>query len=120
MKTYLESEGKLDPKFQPQANQFRPTQPNTNPHVRKETRATEKRKKLIPTKKYKVQAVARPEPTPKTSNATAQIPLTTPVSQQIQKSKILHKKVLKIATSHHLKISQLMLAPHGQRQEKMS
>ena len=31
MRTYLELEGKLGPKFQPQPNQARPTQPNTNP-----------------------------------------------------------------------------------------
>ena len=54
MKTYLELEGKLGPKFQPQSDQSRSTQPDTNPHVRKETKATEKRKRLIPTKKYKV------------------------------------------------------------------
>ena len=68
MKTYLELEEKLGPKFQPQSNQSRPTQPNTNPCVRKETKATEKRKRLIPTKKYKVKVVARPDP--KSSNVT--------------------------------------------------
>ena len=35
MKTYLELEGKLGPKFQPQSDQSRPTQPDTNPHVKK-------------------------------------------------------------------------------------
>ena len=53
MKTYLELEGKLGPKSQPQSNQFRPPQPDTNPHLRKESKAMEKRKRLIPTKKYK-------------------------------------------------------------------
>ena len=57
MKTYLELEGKLGPKPQPQSDQFRPAQPDTNPHVRKDSKATKKR--FIPTKKYKVKVVAR-------------------------------------------------------------
>ena len=56
MKTYLELEGKLGPKLQLQTDQSRPAQPDTNPNIRKETKAIEKRKKLIPTKKYKVKA----------------------------------------------------------------
>ena len=78
MKTYLELEGKLGLEFQPQPNQSRPAQPNTNPHVRNKTKATKKRKKLILTKKYKVKVVARPKPLPKTGNSTAQPSLTTP------------------------------------------
>ena len=74
MKTYLELEGKLGPKPQPQSSQFRPAQPNTNPHVRKDSIATEKRKRFIPTRKYKVKVVASPD----SSNATAQPPLTNP------------------------------------------
>ena len=74
MKTYLELEGKLGQKPQLQSTQSRPTQPNTNPCVRKETKATEKKKTLIPTKKYKVKVVARPN----SSNATMQPPLTPP------------------------------------------
>ena len=73
MKTDLELEGKLGPKFQPQSDQSKPAQTNTNPCVRKETKATEKRKKIIPIKKYKMKAVARPEPTPQTSNTTVQL-----------------------------------------------
>ena len=46
--------------------------------MRKETKVTEKRRKLIPTKKYKVKVVAWPEPIPKTSNTIVQLPLTTP------------------------------------------
>ena len=61
MKTYLELEGKLGPKFQPQSDQLKPTQPITNPHMRKETKATEKRKKLTPIKKYKVKVMEKPE-----------------------------------------------------------
>ena len=68
MKTYLEMEGKLEPKPQSQTNQFRPPFPDTNPQVRKESKMTEKRKRLIPTKKFKV--VARPDP----GNTNAQPP----------------------------------------------
>ena len=60
MKTYLELEGKLGPKPQPQSDQFKPIQPDTNPCVRKDSKATEKRKRLIPTRKYKVKVVVRP------------------------------------------------------------
>ena len=74
MKMYLELEGKLGPKPQSQSNQFRPPQPNTNPHVRKDSKATKKKKRLIPTKKYKVKVVARPDP----SNAAAPPPQTNP------------------------------------------
>ena len=70
MKTYLELEGKLGPKPQSQSNQFRPSFPVTNPQVRKESKMTEKRKRLTPTKKYKVKVVARPGP----SNTTMQLP----------------------------------------------
>ena len=74
MKTYLELEGKLGPKPQPQFDHFRPPQPDTHPHVRKDSKAAKKRKRLIPTKKYKVKVVARPNP----SNATAPLPQTNP------------------------------------------
>ena len=70
MITYLELEGKLGPKPQSQSNQFRPPFPHTNPQVRKESKRTEKRKRLIPTKKYKVKVVARPDP----GSATMQPP----------------------------------------------
>ena len=74
MKTYLELEGKLGPKLQPQSNQFRTGKPNTNPCVRKDSKALEKRKRLISTRKYKVKVVARPD----SSIVTAQPPLTNP------------------------------------------
>ena len=51
MKTYLELEGKLGPKIQPQSDKSRPTQPITNPHMKKDTKTIEKRKKLIPVEK---------------------------------------------------------------------
>ena len=76
MKTYLELAGKLGPKFQPQSSQSRPAQPNTNPCVRKETKATQKRKRPTPTKQNKVKVVAIPNS--KSSNVTAQPPQTAP------------------------------------------
>ena len=62
----------MGPKPQSQSNQFRPPLPDTNPQVRKESKVTEKRKRLIPTKKYKVNVVARPDP----GNMTTQLPIT--------------------------------------------
>ena len=59
MKTYLELEGNLGPKPQSQSSQFNP-QPDTNPQVRKESKVAEKRKRLTPTKKYKLKVVTRP------------------------------------------------------------
>ena len=61
MKTYLKLEGKLGPKLQPQSDQSRPNQPITNPHMKKDTKAIKKRKKLIPVKEYKVKVVEKPE-----------------------------------------------------------
>ena len=82
-KTYLKLEGKLGPKPKPQSDQFRAPQPDTNPNIRIESKTTEKRKRLIPTKKYKVKVVARPNP-----SATAPPPQTnpkTPVNSEGQK-----------------------------------
>ena len=61
MKIYLELEGKLGPNLQAQPDQSRPVQPPTNPHMRKETKATEKRKKCTPIKKNNVQVMEKPE-----------------------------------------------------------
>ena len=90
MKTYLELEGKFGPIPQPQSNQSRPIQPDTNPCVRKETKATEKRKRLISTKKYKLKVVARPN----SSNATMQPPLTAPNAPTNSEGQNLYRKVL--------------------------
>ena len=60
MKTYLELEGKLGPKPQSQSNQFRPPQPDTNPQKEKNLKWQRKEKRLIPTQKYKVKVVTRP------------------------------------------------------------
>ena len=78
MRTYLELEGELGPKskIQPQQSQSRPIHPNTNPLARREAKAADKRRKLIPTKRYKVQVVAKPKSTPKASCITMQMPTT--------------------------------------------
>ena len=68
MRTYLELEGKLGPKPQPQTIQFRPPLPDTNPQERKESKATEKNKRLSPIKKFN--AVYSPN----SGNITAQLP----------------------------------------------
>ena len=84
MRTYLELEEKLGPKPkqqpQPQQTQSRPTQPNTNPLVRRGTKTSDKRRKLIPTIRYKVQVVAKPIPNPKASNMTMKTPKTIPIT----------------------------------------
>ena len=116
MKTYLELEGKLGPKFQPQSDQSRPAQPNTYTCVRKETKATEKRKKCIHTKKYKVKVVARPKS--KTSNTTMQLPSTTPNAPTNSERQNPPQEGTSDSNPHHSKISQLVLAPHGPKQER--
>ena len=113
MKTFLELEGMLGPKLQLQADQSRPTQPNTNPHVRKET---EKRKQLIPTKKYKVKVMARPKP--KTSKATMQPPVTMPDAPTNLESQKPLQGSSSESNPHHSKIFQLELAPHDLKQER--
>ena len=63
MKTYLELEGKLEPKPQSQTKQFRLPLPDTNPQIRKEPKMAEKRKRLSPTKKLKSAARSNPSNT---------------------------------------------------------
>ena len=116
IRTYLELEGKLGPKFQPQQNQCRPAQSSTNPLVRRETRVTDKRRKLIPTKRYKVQVVAKPESTPKTINVTTQPPNTAPSASVNSEKENPPQKAHQVGTPHCLKMFQLMLAPHGLEQ----
>ena len=84
MKTYHELERKLGPKLQTQSNQFRPTQPDTNPCVRKETKATKKRKWLIPTKKYEMKVVARHNANTATTQPLITVPKT-PITPEGQK-----------------------------------
>ena len=112
MKTHLELEGKLGPKLQPYSNQSRPTQPNTNPHVRKEAKATEKRKRLIPTKKYKVKVVARHD----SSNATMQPPLKAPNTLTNSEGQKPSQEGTSESNPPPLKTSQIVLVPHGLKQ----
>ena len=116
MKTYLELDGRLGPKLQPQTDQSRPAQPDINPRIRKETKTVEKRKKLIPTEKYKVKVVARPKS--KTSNATMQPPITTPNAPTNPESQKPSQGGTSKSNLLPLKTSQLALAPHGPKEER--
>ena len=53
MRTFLEVKGKLGPIAQFSSRQYRPLQPDTNPNVRKVNKATEKRKRVAPTKRFR-------------------------------------------------------------------
>ena len=83
MRTYLELEGKLGPKpkIHSQQNQSRPAQPNTNLLVRRETKATDKRRKPIPTKGYKVWVVANLKPPTRLAIWSCKCPQQLPVPQ---------------------------------------
>ena len=59
----------MGPIPQPASNQYRPPQPDTNPKVRKDNDA-EKRKRAVPTKRF------RPGAAPKSSETVAQPPAT--------------------------------------------
>ena len=81
----------------PSLRSLGPAQPNTAPHVREDSKATEKKKRLIPTRNYKVKVVASLNIQ---QYATMQPPLTNPkapVNSEGQKA--LHQKVLQRATS---------------------
>ena len=69
MKTFLEVEGKMGPIPQLVSSQYRPPQPDTNPNVRKDN-ATEKRKRAVPTKRF------RPSAAPKYSETATCPPVT--------------------------------------------
>ena len=69
MKTFLEVEGKMGPIPQSTRNQYRPHQLDTNPTVRKDN-AAEKRKRAVPTKRF------RPSTAPKPDETAAQPPVT--------------------------------------------
>ena len=59
MRTFLEVEGKMGPILQPASSQYRPPQPDTNPNVRRD-KATEKRKRTVPTKRLRPNTASRP------------------------------------------------------------
>ena len=69
MKTFLEVEGKMGPIPQPASNQYRPSQLDTNPKVRKDN-AVEKRKRAAPTQRF------RPSAAPKPNEIAVQLPVT--------------------------------------------
>ena len=72
MRTFLELEGKLGPIPQSSSNQSRSPQPDTNPNVRKDSKITERRKRIAPTKRFKPRIAAKPN----SSETTMQPPNT--------------------------------------------
>ena len=62
MRTFLELEGKMGLIPQPNNSEYRPPQPDTNPHVRKD-KAIEKRKKMVPTKRFRPNTAPWPSET---------------------------------------------------------
>ena len=80
MRTFLEVEGKMGPIPQPTSSQYRPPQPDTNPNVRKDN-TVEKRKRAVPTKRF------RPSTSPKPSETALHPPATVskgPVNVKLQ------------------------------------
>ena len=77
MRTFLEVKGKLGKIPQPSSNQYRPPQPGTNPNVRKANKATEKRRRIAPTKRFRANVVVK-------SKETAACPPTTIPKPQLQ------------------------------------
>ena len=61
-------------------NQLRPTQPSTNPLIRRGTKTNDKRRKIILTRGHKVWVVAKPIPIPKANNVTVQMSDTIPIT----------------------------------------
>ena len=59
MRTFLEVEGKMGPIPQLTSSQYRYPQPDTNPNVRKD-KATEKRKRAVPTKRFRPNTASKP------------------------------------------------------------
>ena len=82
MKTFLEVEGKMGPIPQPASSQYRPSQLDTNPNVRKDN-AVEKRKRAAPTKRF------RPSTAPKPSETAAHDHLPKPQSMSNPKQMLL-------------------------------
>ena len=60
MRTFLEVERKLGPIPQCYRNQYRSPQPDTNPNVRKVNKATEKRKIVVLTKRFRANIATTP------------------------------------------------------------
>ena len=62
MRTFLEVEGKMGPMPQTTSSWYRPPQLDTNPNVRKD-KATEKRKRVVPTKRFRANRATEPNKT---------------------------------------------------------
>ena len=60
VKTFLEVEGKMGPVPRPASSQYRPPQLDTNPNVRKD-KATEKRNRVVPTKRLRSNTASEPK-----------------------------------------------------------
>ena len=127
MRTYLELEGRLDPKSktQPQTqtqptklqevhmqqNQQRPAQPSTKPRVRKSTapKVSDKRREtMIPKRRYKVWVLT--QPTPSTPTSTAPAPTVVTASTQTLMVRSTAESIL--VTIHKLAMGQFAEVPH--------
>ena len=62
MRTFLEVEAKMGPILQPASSQYKPPRLDTNPNARKD-KATEKRKRVVPTKRLRVNTAMKPSET---------------------------------------------------------
>ena len=69
MKTFLEVEGKMGLMPQPASSHYRPSQPETNSNIRKDN-AMEKRKRTVPTKRFRPSTAPKPSGTPAHPPAT--------------------------------------------------
>ena len=69
---FRKSKGNLGQIPQSSSNQYRHPQPDTNPNIRKATKATEKRKRVASTKRFKANIAMKPN----SNRATAQPPMT--------------------------------------------
>ena len=70
----LRARRNISPQTTSTKNQFRPSQPDTNPKIRKNGKAAEKRKRPIPTKRFKVAAWSNSNKmTEKPSNMKVQV-----------------------------------------------
>ena len=93
----------MGPIPQPTSNQYRPPQSDTNPNVRKD-KATEKRKRAVPTKRFRPNTASRPSETamcPPTTISKAPINVKNP------------KQMFQEIDPHPWKMPQSMKALHG-------
>ena len=94
MKTFLEVEGKLGPIPQPTSSQYRSPQLDTNPKVRKDN-AVEKRKRAVPTKRF------RPSAAPKPGKAAMQPPATASKVQEAPQNRSPPLEKAQVANALH-------------------